>query len=340
MGHKRTGWYRGCSLNAPSPLPTKFRVGFWGLTMLDEFWSAMAGSHNNDGAGSGTDDNHRSTKGIAEDKNGAHADNVSVSDIENHADRLFKLLNELRSLTERACDAALREAESADTIEETLKAEIAKLRVQLEQKDEFVAAAETALAGLEETAAAKLAELENLIQDKDQQLDEQSIQLHRLTSERNSLISRSKEAEVAVKEAQSQARQFTERLEAERAELRLQVATREESLEAKEAALNKTEGDLRTNIQNLQLRLQDTEVNLVKRERELKEKDNVIQAAAVREREIGKLIQRLSSECEKLTAEVCEKGLVIAQLEDKTRQSTNGGKVWKKVLGLAPEKPL
>jgi chromosome segregation ATPase len=309
--------------------------------MLDEFWSAMAGSHNNDAGDFASGDNRRVSKGIAEDKSGApEAGDASVSDIQTHANRLFKLLNELRSITERACDAALREAESADNIEETLKAEITSLRVQLKQKDEFVEAAEAALAGLEVTASAKLADLESRIQDKDQQLGARDIQLQHLTSEKNSLVSRAKEAEFAVKNAQSQARQFTERLEAELADLRQQVGKREESLEARESALNQVEGDLRASIQNLQFRLQDTEVNLAKRDRELKEKENVIQAAAVREREIGKLIQRLSSECEKLTQEVCEKGLLIAQLEDKTRQSTNGGKAWKKVLGLAPEKPL
>jgi hypothetical protein len=44
-----------------------------------------------------------------------------------------------------------------------------------------------------------------------------------------------------------------------------------------------------------------------------------------------------SSAVEKLSAELCEKLLLISRLQDKTRHSTNGGKGWKKVLGLTHE---
>jgi hypothetical protein len=47
----------------------------------------------------------------------------------------------------------------------------------------------------------------------------------------------------------------------------------------------------------------------------------LIDAAATRETPIGRLIERLSSECEKLSAEVCEKRLIFAQLEDRRRHS-------------------
>jgi hypothetical protein len=94
---------------------------------------------------------------------------------------------------------------------------------------------------------------------------------------------------------------------------------------------------LRTSIQNLQLRLQETEARLASRERELKQKECLIDAAAVRETEMGRFIERLSSECDKLSAELCEQRILITRLQDKTRHSTNGGKVWKKVLGLAQE---
>ncbi len=53
--------------------------------------------------------------------------------------------------------------------------------------------------------------------------------------------------------------------------------------------------------------------------------------------EIDRLIERLSSECENLSAELCEKRLLIARMQDKPRHSTNGGKKWKKVLGLVQE---
>lgn len=128
-----------------------------------------------------------------------------------------------------------------------------------------------------------------------------------------------------------------EAIEAKLTDLRLQLEKREESLAARELALSRQEADWRTSIQNLHLRLQETEAKLASRERELKQKESLIDAAAVRETEIGRFIERLSSECEKLSAELCEKRLLIGRLQDKPRHSTNGGKMWKKVLGLAHE---
>jgi hypothetical protein len=82
-------------------------------------------------------------------------------------------------------------------------------------------------------------------------------------------------------------------MEAELTDLRLQLAKREESLAARDLALSRFEGDLRTHIQNLQLRFQGTEARLASREREVKQKQEVIHAAAAGEPEIGKLIDRL-----------------------------------------------
>ena len=62
----------------------------------------------------------------------------------------------------------------------------------------------------------------------------------------------------------------------------------------------------------------NAEAKLESQERTVKEKEAGIHAAALREKEIGKLIERLSSECEKLSAELCEKELIISRLEDTT----------------------
>jgi predicted RNase H-like nuclease (RuvC/YqgF family) len=81
--------------------------------------------------------------------------------------------------------------------------------------------------------------------------------------------------------------------------------------------------------------LQETEAKLATQEKELKEKERTIHAAGVRETELGKLIERLSSECEKLSAELCEKKLMSSRFEDKTRGSfISGGKAWRKVVRL------
>jgi hypothetical protein len=81
--------------------------------------------------------------------------------------------------------------------------------------------------------------------------------------------------------------------------------------------------------------LQESEAKLASQERELKEKERAVHAAGVRETELGKLIERLSAECEQLSAELYDKKLMMSQLEDKTRYSLiHGGKAWGKVVRL------
>lgn len=97
----------------------------------------------------------------------------------------------------------------------------------------------------------------------------------------------------------------------------------------------RAEQELGAKIQALELRLQNTEAKLSNREIELKKRDEVIQAAAARERAIGKLVVHLSAECEKLTAELYEKSRMVARLEQKTQYTLGRGKVWKeKILSL------
>src|SRR5215510_7675479 len=73
----------------------------------------------------------------------------------------------------------------------------------------------------------------------------------------------------------------------------------------------------------------NAEAKLESQETTLQEKEAGIRAAALREKEIGRLIERLSSECEKLSAELCEKELIISRLGNRTRRSFfNGAKTW------------
>ena len=257
-------------------------------------------------------------------------------DSQTHTNRLLKLFNELRSFADQACDAVLREARCADHIEETMQAEIKALQEQIKAKEEFIQARDIAIARFEETSNARFAGLESRIQDQESQLKNREIQLQQLASERDFLAGRLRETELAAAQAEDRAHQL-ERMEAEFTNLRLEVEKREASLSERESTFARHEGELRTKLQHIQLRLRETESKLASREKELKQKDTLIDAAAVREMEIGRFIERLSSECEKLSAELCEKRLLISQLQDKTRHSTNGGKGWKKVLGLAHE---
>jgi chromosome segregation ATPase len=249
---------------------------------------------NTNGVAAKLDGNGQSGKAIGDDKN-LVADGVEKHPpiIETHANRLLNLLNELRSFADQACDAVLREAACADHIEETMRTDINGLLDQIKEKDESLKAREVVLAQLEETSKAKFAELESRIRDQESQLKNREIQSQHLVSERDLLVSRLKEAELAAEQAEAKAHEFTERMEAELTDLRLQLAKREESLAARDLALSRFEGDLRTHIQNLQLRFQSTEARLASREKEVKQKQEVIHPASAGEPEIGKLIDRL-----------------------------------------------
>ena len=261
-------------------------------------------------------------------------------EIESHLNRLLNLWNRLKSITDRASDvksrslarsqdfellaiAALREAECADLIEQSMETELTTLCGELKQKDEALQALETALVRLKETSKAKLAELVNRIQNQENQLRDREMERQQQTSERN-LARRLNETELAAKRPEA---------EPQVCGLSLEMTKREDSVGARESDLHRVEGDHKTDIENLQLRLQDAEAKLASEERALKEKEAGIHAAALREKEIGKLIERLSSECEKLSAELCEKELIISRLKDTTRYYLfNGAKARGKIL--------
>ena len=268
------------------------------------------------------------------------ADDGQPPEIDSHLNRLLNLWKRLKSITDRASDAkscslgrsqdfellaiaALREAEYADLIEQSMETELTTLCGELKQKDEALQALETALVRLKETSKAKLAELENRIQNQENQLRDREMERQQQTSERDHLARRLNETELAAKRPEA---------EPQVCGLSLEMTKREDSVGARESDLHRVEGDHKTDIENLQLRLQDAEAKLESQERTLQEKEAGIHAAALREKEIGKLIERLSSECEKLSAELCEKELIISRLEDTTRHYFfNGAKAWGKI---------
>src|SRR5215813_5263404 len=268
------------------------------------------------------------------------AGDCHLPEIDSHLNRLLNLWNRLKSITDRASDAksrslarsqdfellaiaALREAEYADLIEQSMETELTTLCGELKQKNEALQARETTLVRLEETSKAKLAELENRIQHQENQLGDREMERQQLRSERDRLASRLNETELAAKRPEAEARPGA---------LSLEMAKCDDFVGARESDLHRVEGDQKTDIENLHLRLQDAEAKLASQETTLQEKEAGIHAAALREKEIGKLIERLSSECEKLSAELCEKELIISRLKDTTRYSfINGTKAWGKI---------
>ncbi len=295
--------------------------------------------------------------GITREKNTAHSEFINHSDerlpeIQSHLSRLSNLLNKLRSISDRASDdngyhaslsqdfellviAALREAECADFIEKSMETDLTSLCEELKQKNEALRAREIELSGLDETLKVKLGALENQIQSQEIQLDQMEKERRGLTTEREDLVNRLIQAELRVQQAETQARESNERLELELSALRFQTAKREEWLDSREADMRRAEADQKATMENLELRLREMEEKLTIQEKELNEKHRGILAAFAREAEIGKLIERLSSECERLSAELYEKSLIIARSETKTRYSLiKNGKAWQKLLRL------
>src|SRR5215471_15802847 len=177
-------------------------------------------------------------------------------EIDSHLNRLLNLWNRLKSITDRASDvksrslarsqdfellaiAALREAEYADLIEQSMETELTTLCGELKQKDEALQARETALVRLEETSKAKLAELEDRIQNQDNELTDREIERQQLRSERDHLVHRLNETELAAKRPEA---------EAQVSALSLQMVKREDSVDARESDLHRVEGDQKTDI--------------------------------------------------------------------------------------------
>ena len=158
-----------------------------------------------------------------------------------------------------------------------------------------------------------------------------------LETELTSLCSKLNQKDEALQARETALVRLEETSKAKLAELESRIQHQENQLKDRETERQQltSERDQEIDSENLQLRLQDAEAKLASQERELKEKETAIHAATVRETEIGKLIERLSSECEKLSAELCEKELMISRLKVKPRYSfINGGKAWEKVLRL------
>jgi DNA repair exonuclease SbcCD ATPase subunit len=273
-------------------------------------------------------------------------------EVESHVNRLLKLLKKLESINDRADGknshasgssqdfdllviAALREAECADLIEKSMEADLTGLCDEIKRKNDGLQAGEIALAKLKESSNAQLAELENRIQNQESQLRNLETEQRRLTDERDHLVNSLSAAKSAAEQAEANARQFKQRMQEEVSALRLQLENRDVLVDTGKAGGVQAEGDQQKEIETLQLRLQDIEAKLAVQEKDISEKDRAIHAAGVREKELGKLIERLSAECEKLSAELCDKKLGASRAEDKTRSPLiNGGKAWGKVIGL------
>jgi chromosome segregation ATPase len=290
-------------------------------------------------------------------KKGATTESASgdqSSEVESHVDRLLKLLKKLESINDRADGvnsrepgtsqdfdllviAALREAECADLIEKTMEADLTALCDEIKHKNEALQAREGALAKEKESSKAQLAELETRIREQQKQLIDLQAAQRKLAAERDLLAHALDTAQATAKQFEAEAQQLKQRMEEELSALRQQPARREQSVDIEKREVNPepAQGEQKKESDALQLRLQEMEAKLSSQEKELKEKEVVIRAAGMREAELGKLIQRLSTECEKLSAELCRNKLPPSATQDKSRRPfITGAKAWGKAARL------
>ncbi len=189
---------------------------------------------------------------------------------------------------------------------------------------------------LEEGSKAQITALEIQLRQAEIQRNEEK-ELRILRRKNVGLISRLDEAEEIAKQAETRIHEQLTPLNREVAELRLQLANRDKTIQTKNNMIKTIELDFRAKIVELEQRLRDSETTLHELQTTIKEKDALIQATAGKEAEIGKLIKRLSTECDKLNTELQEKSRLPAQLEPKKAPSVTDSKIWRQVIGRFQE---
>jgi septal ring factor EnvC (AmiA/AmiB activator) len=259
----------------------------------------------------------------------------TIVEIEVRADQLLNYIDKLTSFADRACSAAIRQTER---IEENRFTEIADLRRTLEHQNAKLQEQQLAMVRLEQQSKAQITALEvRLRQNEMQRAEEKRQEL--LRGENAGLVSRLKEAEALVLQAQERNHDWSEPLGQELEDLKLQLAERDETIQAKNATIKQVESDSRAKILDIEQRLRDAEKALEDHEAILKEKDAVIRATALKEAEMGNLIKRLSAECAKLSNELQERNRTLSQNHRTRAEPRADANIWRRVIGRLQEDP-
>jgi len=262
------------------------------------------------------------------------ADANFIVDIEVHADQLLAYIDKLTSLADRACNTAMRQTETAQWVEKNRQIEIANLREQLDFQKTQCQEQQLALVRVEQESKAQIAVLESQLRLSEirQEQAEKDKELRTLRVEKASLASRLAEAESNSKQTPTFGREET-------ADLKHQLAKRDEMIQRKNQTIKQIEADFRGKVVELEQRLSEIQLELQSNQAKLKEKDALIQMTAAKELEMGNLIQRLSAECAALNKELQEKNRRLVQIEPNKSQPLNDGKIWRRVIGRLQEEP-
>lgn len=242
-------------------------------------------------------------------------------DLDAQAKLLRELLQECKSLTQRACDTAAREARRSAQVEELAGAEVISARLQLAAKDQALDERDRALIEHEAANKEKIDSLETLLREKELQLENCQTRTRALLEEIDGLNLRLDEAASAMKQAETRFRDFAEHQESKIYELRGEVKAKDDSLQGKDAALRHLEEHSRVAILALERLLQNANIDLENKKAELREKEAALQGVADRDEAVTNLLRQLADESQILMTELQEKNQLISETETKTQQN-------------------
>lgn len=267
-------------------------------------------------------------------------DATGLVEIETQANQLLDYISKLSSLADRACVTAIRQTETAQRSEESRHTEVATLRNQLEQSTAALQERNVAFTMLENSAREQLAALEQRLRAKERQLEERDVEVSALQRQNAELSSRPASAGFTAEQLEEELGKRTDALKQELAALQNQLSQRDESLQGRVNMFKKAEADLRAKLAEQDIRLKEADGKVLALENQLKDKEQVIQATAAKEAEIGKLIKRLSQECENLSIELQEKTRLMSQLDGRKPQTQPDKNVWRRMIGKLQDDPL
>lgn len=262
----------------------------------------------------------------------------SIVEIEVQADQLLGYIDKLTTLADRACTTAIRQSQTAHLIDASRHGEINDLRKKLDQQNEKLHEQEIAIVRLQHESKAQIAAVEAQLRQSGLQAFQQP-ERQLLRQENGQSVKRLKDSqEITTTKVEPDHTGFTAANDFI-AELKLQVANRDEAILAKNNALKAIEEEYRARIAHLEQRLQETTALLGKHEEELNEKDRIIEATASKEAEMGNLIKQLSAECTVLSEELQKSDPANLREETKLNASVNESPLWRRVLGRLHEEP-
>jgi len=279
-------------------------------------------------------------KGPGDMPNLSFDDASGLVEIEAQANQLLDYISKLSSLADRACVTAIQQTETAHRSEESRLTEVATLRNQLEQSTSALQERNLAFTMLENSTRDQVVTLEQRLRGTERQLEERETEIGSLNRQINELADRPIAPGYTEQQLEQEVAAKTAAFGQEIAALKSQLSQRDELVQSRTNMFKKAEAEFRANIIELESRLKDAENNLQLREAQLKDKEVVIHATAAKEVEIGKLIKRLSQECENLSNELQEKTRLMGQLDIKKPHTQPDKNVWRRMIGRLQDDPL